>query len=432
VTHAGTRRPPLPREPVDVVVDGITHGGEGVARLEGKAVFVPGALPGEQVRIRVVEDRKRWARASLLEVLDPAPDRVTPPCPYVPDCGGCDLQHVTPAGQRDLKTRIVREQLTRLGRLEDPPVAPCRPVGPDLGYRAQARLHADETGRLGFHRAASTEVVPIETCLVLTDGAQALRSEVGDTTGASEVRLRRFTTHGDAAVVLTPGPGPLQLPGGTADLLLAQPDGRTVAMRGDGEVEVDVDGLRFRVPALSFFQPGVDAATALLREVVAAAGSIDGALVWDLYAGVGLLSLALARAGAEVVAVEGDVLATDAARRNAARNDLHLDVRTAAVGRFLRQVVGAAPPAEGQPPLDPPDVVVLDPPRSGAGATVLGDLVSLAPAAIIYVACDPAALARDARTLDDLGYRLQHAQPLDLFPMTHHVEVVATFAPTVA
>jgi tRNA/tmRNA/rRNA uracil-C5-methylase (TrmA/RlmC/RlmD family) len=224
----------------------------------------------------------------------------------------------------------------------------------------------------------------------------------------------------------------LQLPGGNADLLLAQPDGRTVAMRGDGEVEVAIDGLRFLVPAMSFFQPGVDAARALLQEVVDAAGSVDGALVWDLYAGVGLLSLAVARAGAEVVAVEGDVLATDAARRNAARNDLHLYVRTAAVGRFLREAVGAAPPTEGSTPLDPPDVVVLDPPRSGAGATVLGDLVSLAPAAIVYVACDPAALARDARTLDDLGYRLLHAQPLDLFPMTHHVEVVARFAPTVA
>jgi tRNA/tmRNA/rRNA uracil-C5-methylase (TrmA/RlmC/RlmD family) len=433
---------------VDVTIDGITHGGDGVARLEGKAVFVPGALPGERVTIRVVEDRKRYARATLLEVVEPAPDRTEPPCPYVPDCGGCDLQHVTPAGQRALKTRIVREQLERLGQVEDPPVAPCRAVGPDLGYRAQARLHADEDGRLGFHRAGSTEVVPIERCLVLTDGAQQLRAEVGDTSGASEVRLRRFATDGHGAVVLTPGSGPLELPGGEADLLLTQPDGRTVAMRGDGEVEVVVDGLRFAVPAMSFFQPGAEAAAALLREVVEAAGPIEGALVWDLYAGVGLLSLGLARAGAEVVAVEGDVLATDAAVRNATRNDLHLDVRPEAVGRFLRQAVAGPPagpssqPPAGPPPrpasgaesapLDPPDVVVLDPPRTGAGAAVLADLAALAPAAIVYVACDPAALARDTRTLADLGYRLERAQPLDLFPMTHHVEVVASFLPTVS
>jgi len=431
VSRSGNRPPPLSREPVTVEVDGITHGGEGVTRLEGKAVFVPGALPGEQVTIRVVEDRKRWARAALLEVVTPAADRADPPCPYVPDCGGCDLQHVTPAGQRVLKTRIVREQLTRLGRVEDPPVAPCRAVGPDLGYRAQARLHADEHGHLGFHRAASTEVVPIEQCLVLTSGAQALRDEVGDATGASEVRLRRFTADGHGAVVLTPSPGPLELPGGEADLLLTQPDGRTVAMRGDGGIEVEIDGLGYQVPAMSFFQPGAEAAAALLSEVVAAAGPVDGALVWDLYAGVGLLSLGLARAGAEVVAVEGDALATDAAVRNADRNGLHLEVRTEAVARFLRRAAGATPAGPGTAPPDPPDVVVLDPPRTGAGAAVLTDLAALAPAAIVYVACDPAALARDTRTLTDLGYRLDRAQPLDLFPMTHHVEVVASFLPSV-
>ncbi|MFP4149674.1 MAG: class I SAM-dependent RNA methyltransferase, partial [Nitriliruptoraceae bacterium] len=433
-----TRHRALPPEPVTVEVDGITHGGEGVARIEGKAVFVPGALPGERVTIRVTDDRRRWARATLLEVHTPAPDRVEPPCPYVPACGGCDLQHVSPAGQLRLKTRIVREQLERIGRVEAPPVQPCRAVGPALGYRAQARLHADRDGNLGFHRAGSDEVVAIDRCLVLTAGAQQLRAEVGDHSGAQEVRIRRFTPHGPGSVVLTPGPGPLELPGGDADLLLTQPDGRTVAMRGDGEVEVEVEGLGFLVPARSFFQPGVDAAAALLDEVLAAAGDVAGALCWDLYSGVGLLALGLARAGAEVVAVEGDELATDAAARNAARNGLALEVHDQPVGRFLRTAADAAahqagagePAPQPTAALDPPDVVVLDPPRTGAGAEVLTDLARLTPAAIVYVACDPAALARDTRTLAGLGYRLERAQPLDLFPMTHHVEVVASFAPT--
>ncbi len=440
-------RSPLPRGPQLVTVDGFTHGGEGVARLQGKAVFVPGTLPGEVVRVQVEDDRARWARARLLEVVEASPDRVTPPCPYVPDCGGCDLQHATPAAQRRLKTRVVREQLTRLGGIEDPPVLWCRAVGPDLGYRTQARLHAAPDGRLGFHRAGSNEVVPIERCLVLGEGAQRAREEIGDRTGASEVRLRRFTPEGRGAVVLTPGPGPLELPGGDIEVLLAQPDGSTVAMRGDGEVEVEVDGLRFRVPALSFFQPGVPAAEALLGEVVAAAGAIEGALVWDLYAGVGLLSLGLARAGAEVLAVEGDAAAVAAARRNAELNGLPLDARDEAVGSLLRRAVrtstgvggtvdgsgaGAGADADtgaGARPLDPPDVVVLDPPRTGAGEQVIADLVALQPAAIVYVACDVAALARDTRHLAVGGYRLRRAAPLDLFPMTHHVEVVATFSP---
>ena len=438
-------RSPLPRDPQLVTVDGFTHGGEGVARLQGKAVFVPGALPGEVVRVQVEDDRARWARARLLEVVEASPDRVAPPCPYVPDCGGCDLQHASPAAQRALKTRVVREQLTRLGGVEDPPVLDCRSVGPDLGYRAQARLHAAPDGRLGFHRAASNDVVPIERCLVLGDGAQQVREEIGDRTGASEVRVRRFTPEGRGAAVLTPGPGPLELPGGDVDLLLAQPDGSTVAMRGDGDLEVEVDGLRFQVPALSFFQPGVPAAEALLREVVAAAGPIEGALVWDLYAGVGLLSLGLARAGAEVLAVEGDPAAVVAARRNAELNGLPLDARDEAVGTLLRRAVrgstagddsavrpgagGAADAAAGPRPLDPPDVVVLDPPRTGAGEQIIADLVALRPAAIVYVACDVAALARDTRHLATGGYGLRRAAPLDLFPMTHHVEVVATFGP---
>lgn len=454
MSRRGRDRPPLPRTPVTVTIDGFTHGGEGVARLEGKAVFVPGTLPGEQVRIQVTDDRSRWARAALLEVVDRSPDRVEPPCPYVAECGGCDLQHASPAAQRALKTRVVREQLTRLGGIQDPPVLPCRAVGPDTGYRAQARMHADLDGRLGFHRAGSAEVVAIDRCLVLGPGAQALREEIGDATGAEEVAFRRFEVDGPGSAVLHPGPGPLHLPAGTFDLLLAQPDGTTAAMRGDGEVEVTVGGLDYLVPAASFFQPGVPAAAALREEVVAAAGDLTGALTWDLYAGVGLLSLGLAQAGAQVIAVEGDLAAAAAAERNAARNALDLEVLAEAVGPVVRRAARAATGAatgpggpgagtrsdqapatstQADPPprtLEPPDVVVLDPPRSGAGERVIADLAALAPAAIVYVACDVAALSRDTRHLAAGGYSLQRAAPLDLFPMTHHVEVVATFTPT--
>ncbi len=450
-------RTPLPDRPVTVTVDGFTHGGEGVARVEGKAVFVPGTLPGERVRIQVTDDRARWARARLIEVVDASPDREEPPCPYVPECGGCDLQHAHPPAQRALKTRVVREQLARLGGVEDPPVLDCRAVGPDTGYRAQARMHAAEDGRLGFHRAASDEVVPVDRCLVLTAGAQALRTRIGDATGAAEVRFRGVEADGPGAAVLTPGPGPLDLPGGSFDLLLAQPDGSTVAMRGDGEIEVEVDGLVYHVPAISFFQPGVPAAAALRAEVLTAAGDLTGALTWDLYAGVGLLSLGLARAGAQVVAVEGDAAAAAAAERNAQRNGLNLEVVADAVGPVVRRAATAhgsshgatavpdpaalvapdpardrtgAPGAGPARALEPPDVVVLDPPRTGAGERVIADLTALDPAAIVYVACDVAALARDTRHLAVGGYTLRRAAPLDLFPMTHHVEVVATFVPT--
>ncbi len=409
-------------EPVEAIVDGFTHGGEGVVRVAGKAVFVPGTIPGERVRLRIVDDRKRWARGELLEVLEPSPDRVPPPCPYVPDCGGCDLQHVAPAAQRALKTRVVREQLERLGGLTDPPVRACQGIGPDRGYRTHAQLHADPEGRLGFHRAGTHEVVPISRCLVLTDAAQAVRDAVGDATGAVEATIRAHAATGTAAVELTPGPGPLAPPDGAFDLVLSQPDGRVAPLRGDGTLTEVVAGRTYTFDVTTFFQVTTHGAETLVTAVLAAAGDVSGALVWDLYAGVGLLSLPLAAAGAEVVAVEGHRRAVEHARANAAAHDLPVQVIADDVAAFT------ADAAAGEGDVALPDVVVLDPPRSGAGREVVGDLLALAPATIVYVACDVAALARDTRTLTEGGYRLTDARPLDLFPMTHHVEVVATFA----
>jgi tRNA/tmRNA/rRNA uracil-C5-methylase (TrmA/RlmC/RlmD family) len=412
-------------------VDGFTHGGEGVVRVDGKAVFVAGALPGERVELRITEDQDRWARATVTTVLEPSPDRVEPPCPVAATCGGCDLQHASPEAQVRLKTRVVREQLQRLGRFEDPPVRAGRAVGPALGYRAHARLHAAPDGRLGFHAAGTNDVVPIDECPVLTPAANALLARVGTTTGAVEVELRAdgIDADGDPAagvVVLTPGPGALDVPDGDHDLLLRQPDDvdggatGTVAMRGDGILDVDVAGLTFALPTSGFFQVSTHAAEALVAEVLRAAGDVDGRLVWDLYAGVGLLALPLARAGAEVLAVEGNPAAVAAARVNAEENQLVVTVEEGDVHEALHDRA-----REGV--LDLPDVVVLDPPRTGVGAGPLRDLAALAPPRVVLVACDPASLARDARALAGEGYRLDEVQPLDLFPMTHHVEAVATF-----
>lgn len=412
----------MTRDPVVARIEGFTHGGEGVARVDGKAVFVPGALPGERVQLRVTEDRTRWARAQLLEVLVPAPGRVTPPCPHATDCGGCDLQHAAPGAQRELKTRVVREQLTRLGRVEDPPVAPCRAVGPDLGYRTHAQLHAAPDGRLGYYRAGTHDVVPVAVCPVLTPAAQGVRAAIGDATGAASVAVRGHDRTGATAAVLTPGPGPLELPAGEDGLVLAQPSGKALPIRGDGSLTERVGAFTYRFDTSSFFQVSPDGAEALVTEVLAAAGAIDGALVWDLYAGVGLLSLPLAAAGAEVVAVEGHAPAAAWCGVNARTAELDVRVETADVREFVAAV------ARGRRrELDPPEVVVLDPPRTGAGREAIADLDRLAPAAIVYVACDVAALARDTRQLTEAGYRLTAVQPLDLFPMTHHVEVVARF-----
>ena len=403
-------------------IDGFTHGGEGVARVDGKAVFVPGTLPGEDVELEVVEDHARWARGRLVSVERAAAGRVTPPCPHAEVCGGCDLQHVDPDVQRQLKTRVVREQLTRLGRLTDPLVADCVAVGPDLGYRTHARLHADAEGRLGYHQAGTHDVVPVAQCPVLTPAAQAVRTRIGDVSGAQEVAVRGHDATGSAAARLRPGPGPLEVPEGPFDVVLEQPDGSGLPWRGDGTLSETVAGITFRFDTTSFFQVSPGGAAAIVDRVLAAVGDVTGTLTWDLYAGVGLLSLPLARAGAEVVAVEGHGPATRWCVANAEAAGLDVRVEHAPVGSH---VATAARRSDGDH--DAPEVVVLDPPRSGAGAQVLRDLAKLAPARIVYVACDVAALARDARELTTLGYGLARAEPLDLFPMTHHVETVATF-----
>jgi tRNA/tmRNA/rRNA uracil-C5-methylase (TrmA/RlmC/RlmD family) len=424
-------------DPVEVAIDGFAHGGEGVGRIEGKVVLVAGALPGERVRVRVTEDHPRWSRAELLDVLVASADRVTPPCVYVGSCGGCDLQHVRPDAARALKTRVVREQLARLGRLggeADRLVEDCRIAGPDLGYRNHVQLHADADGRLGFHRAGSHDVVPIDTCIVADEQVSELRTLVGDGTGAREVSLRALGA--DRAVVLTPGPGSLQVPEGEMTVALRSEDRAPVVLRGAGLLHTEVAGIGLRVPLDAFFQVNSAGAEALVALVLELVGDVTARDVWDLYAGVGLLALPLARAGAHVLAVESGRRAAaaapgppapparpapPAARLNAELHGLDVTVVDERVEKVTARGAG------GDRSLPAPEIVVADPPRAGLGRRVVEDLVTMTPERIVLVACDVASLARDVRDLTELGYRLERAVPLDLFPMTHHVETVAAF-----
>ena len=407
---------------VEVVVDGFAHGGEGVGRIDGKVVLVAGALPGERVRVEVVEDHPRWSRARLVEVLVASADRVTPPCPVAGTCGGCDLQHVAPDAARRLRTRVVREQLARLGRFGDRAhdlVEECRSVGPDLGYRDHVQLHADADGRLGFHRAGSHDVVPVAHCPVASDAVNALRTTFGDGTGARGLALRAV---GDArTAIVTPGDGPVALPDDVPTVALRQGDGRPVVVRGEPVGRVSVGGVTLRVPLGVFFQASAAGAEALVTTVRDAVGPVAQRDVWDLYAGVGLFALPLAADGAHVTAVESVTAAATALRDAADEQALDVTVLDERVEGVVRRA------ADGDRRLDLPETVVADPPRAGLGKRVVTDLGRLAPARLVLVSCDVAAFARDARDLAATGLRLERAVPLDLFPMTHHVEIVSTF-----
>lgn len=401
-----------------LTIDGFTHGGDGVGRLDGKAVFVPGALPGETVTVTLTEQKKRFARGTLNAVLVAAPERVTPPCIYAEQCGGCDLQHVSPAGQSALKRRVVIEQLQRLGRIPEPNVTAILTPGTPTAYRSQVRMHVTDDGDLGFYAPGSHTIVPIAHCLVAAGPVNAARAEIGTTPGATEVSIRSF--HDDTATVtLRQAPHATNATfAATVNRLADNPRLQLSTADPTAALTVGIGPHQFVVPADAFFQASASAAAAISATVMEHAGDVDGATVGDLYAGIGLFSVPLAACGAHVTAVESNPQAAAAARINSAAMPQGVRVVTDTVERFL-----ARHPARF-------DVIVCDPPRTGANAEIIASMVATGPDRIVYVACDPAAFARDAAILATHGYQLEVATPIDAFPMTHHVEVVATFLTT--
>ena len=379
----------------------MAHGGHCVARHEGRVVFVRHALPGERVRAVVTDGTStaRFLRADAVEVLQASPDRVPSRCPHAGPggCGGCDFQHVALAAQRVLKAAVVSEQLRRLAGIDR--VVELEPVDGDvdgLGWRTRERFAVDVDGRPGLRRHRSHRVVPLDGCPLchpLVAGTGVL-----DRTwpGVAELEVAVSVATGEQ-VVLADG----------------EPTGRS-------RLTERAAGRDWRVTGGGFWQVHPGAADALVGAVRSLAAPAPGEHVVDLYAGVGLFAGALAQdvgPGGRVDAVESALGAVRDARRN-----LH-DLPTVRLhhdrvdGWLRRGEVARC------------DVVVLDPPRTGAKRDVVERIARLRPRAVVYVACDPAALARDVATFDRLGWQLAGLRAFDLFPMTHHVECVALLTP---
>ena len=349
-------------------VEGVGAGGICVARAEdGRVVFVRGALPGETVRVSVDSSGARFLRASVVEVLSPSPERVVPPCPVFGVCGGCDWQHASPALQLSLKTSVVREQMQRVGGFTWD--GSVSPVEPLWGWRTRSQW----AGGVGFYGHRSHDVVPVEQCLISLDP--------------------------------TP-PGPAA---GTVEVM---------ALGDQHGARIPVLDRRFEVAAGGFWQVHVAAPSLLVSEVLSALDPQPGESCLDLYAGVGLFAAFLGAA----VGPTGSVLAVEASSRacaDAARNTDDLPwvkVRTASVTPSV---------------LRPVDLVVLDPPRAGAGLEVTAALARLRPRAVAYVSCDAATLARDLRVLLDAGWALGSLRAWDLYPQTEHVELLAHLTPPI-
>ena len=393
-----------------VEVGAIAHGGHCVSRVDGRVVFVRHALPGEQVVLRITEVASRFARGDAVEAVVAAPQRVSPPCPVAGRCGGCDFQHVEPAFQAELKRRVLAEQLHRLAGIEWH--GEVEQVPPVLGSRTRMRFVGTGDGRLGLRAHRSHEVVPLPD-----DGCRIAHPmmpiELGET---PPVELVENPPAGSRQARST-GAELRQGRSTEAELLgvVSDQGGRLVASGSAASHDVvtqRVGERTFEVSADGFWQSHLAAAEVLTRAVLRGLQPQPGERAFDLYCGVGVFAGALVDAGCRVWGVEGNKAAIEHARRNVPPASFF----TGDVERTLRRLPNRA------------DLVVLDPPRTGAGKAVMAAVARLRPRAIAYVACDPAALARDLGTARGLGYEASEIRGFDLFGMTHHLEAVAILA----
>ena len=376
----------------EIVVDisSIAHGGHFVARHEGRVIFVRHAITGERVRIRINEISKNFARADAIEVLNPADSRVTPSCEFAKPggCGGCDFQHIDPKAQRKFKAEIIKEQFHRLAKMEiDIEVEEVLPI---YGWRSRMEFTVSENRRLSMFQARSNNLVEISQCKIAHQSI-----DIADVNGQ-------------------------KLPVGKKVDIAVGSDGKVVsAIEGRDNftlINQRVGSFNFSLSSQSFWQSHIKAPETLLQCVLTFAELRKGDHLYDLYSGVGLFaSGAIDQVGetGRITMIEESESAVTDARRNFARYG-NVEIIEGKVERELKRFARA-------------DVVIIDPPRSGAGERVIRQIRALSPRTLIYVACDSAALARDAATLEQLDYSLDGIRAFDLFPMTQHIESVARF-----
>ncbi|MDH7490058.1 MAG: 23S rRNA (uracil(1939)-C(5))-methyltransferase RlmD [Anaerolineae bacterium] len=396
-------------------VESLAHLGAGIARDDGKVVFVPYTVPGDVVRARLIEDKPRFARAVLEEVIEPSPHRVEPLCPYFGDCGGCQWQHIAYPMQTQYKSRIMGEQLEHVGKLTGVDVCETVGMADPWGYRNSARLTVGSDGTLGFQRAESHEVVAVEDCLILHPSLrELLRTLDVEFPELMALTLRAGVRTGERMVVLeTAGDEPpeieVDIPVSCA---LALEDGSVATLIGETAIHEVVAGRRYRISPTSFFQVNTVGAERLVEVVARALDPQGWERLLDLYCGVGLFGLSLAGRVGEVVGVESAPSAVADALANAEGMD-NVTLVEGLVEEALPQLEGGF------------DLAVVDPPRGGMDPAALGALVEKRPRRIAYVSCEPTTLARDCAALVGAGYRLRWVQPVDMFPQTYHIESVA-------
>lgn len=376
-------------------IEDIATMGEGLARKDGEPVFVPYTIPGEVVEAEINRGGRRYAEADLVAVLKASPHRVEPPCPYYGECTGCQWQHIDYAHQLELKRRIVVDHLRRIGGFEKPPVAPTAGCADPWHYRNHARFTVRD-GRLGFMNKTSRRFVAIDRCLIMDEGVNAILTSLqGKGAETSQLSIRY---------------------GVDTKSFLVQPALKSPEIgvaSGQQHYDEELLGRRFQVSSPSFFQVNTHQAARLV-EIVWARLNLSGTeTIVDAYAGVGTFAALLASHARRIIAIEESSAAVKDARVNVA-GLANVEI---VLGKTEEVLAGLSPT---------PDAVILDPSRTGCHPDALRALIENRPPRLVYVSCDPGSLARDLRVLCEDTYELLEAQPVDMFPHTHHIEVVAT------
>jgi 23S rRNA (uracil1939-C5)-methyltransferase len=423
----------IPPDTFDITLTTLAYGGDALGRLPedaprpGLAVFVPCALPGETVRVRLVEEKRGHARAELLDVLTPSPDRVTPRCPHffsiqnqqstidnLP-CGGCHYQHFAYPAQLAAKTTILREQLERLGGIKDPPIQPIVPSPSPWNYRNHVQFHLTPQGRMGYEALRSNHLLPIRECHLPEPPINQLwpQLDLEPLPGLERVSLRVGAD--EELMLILEGGDPQYLGLVIEELPISAlhlgPAGQLV-LAGSDHILMEVGTRLFHVSAESFFYVNTPQAGAMVDHLLANLPLTPSTILLDVYCGVGLFSAFLAPHVERLIGIESSPSACQDFECNLDEFD-NVELYEAAAEQVL-------------PALDlRADVILVDPPRAGLGPHALDGLLSLNANTLAYVSCDPATLGRDARRLIEGGYHLRQITPFDLFPQTYHIESIS-------
>ncbi len=418
-------------EIVEITLSTLTYGGEAMGRLsDGRAVFVSFCLPGETVRAQIVFERKNFARAKLVEVLKPSPERTLPRCRHFGVCGGCHYQNLPYAAQLKAKEAILRDQLVRIGKIQEPPVKPIVAAPDEWHYRNHVQFHLDANGKLGFISALAPEtVIPISECFLPEAGLNALWPTLDFEPGSPVERVSlRAGLEADLLLLLESDEAEapaLEIEADISVVHLVEED--AVVLAGDDHLLIEVLGRPFKVSAASFFQVNTQMAGKMVAHLLENLPVSPSSTLLDIYSGAGLFSAFFAPKVAKVIGIESAPSACEDFAVNLDEFE-NVDLYEGLAEEILP---GLAAGDESKTHLQPETrselFAIVDPPRAGLNKNALDALLALKPARLAYVSCDPSTLARDAARLMTGGYKLKQVTAFDLFPQTYHLESISLF-----